>query len=426
MLKRLAVVGAGPFFLDKHKNSIVKYGIEVVWVSDLLSKRESLRNEFGPSTCFYWVNDKVKHSIRLPNRTEIKILSSLESSRIDGIMICSEPLSHMMWLSIAFKLTVPIYIEKPLLSSQNVCRTKVGNLIYIRHYNQIFDMINRHCAPVTIGIDRPYTSSYCYYLDKIRELSDISSENIIQFGCEYSTGKNLKKEEYLSMDNHPFKFGYGVLFHSGVHITDMLFRSLLPLNNDNEIVGQFSVCSQSATYQDVENDRICNQQHIKSRSQRGLGEMTINSIIKYKTIDHIATGTMTMTSAGFSIRDFSTPLRDPYLDLSRVRMERYWVDIGCDIKVIYEGISSKDSCFLHNSENVYIYANNRVHDIEQYHKESFTNGNNCYTPLDSYLSEDFESRDIRKFRGSHDLLNLLAKSIVTPYRKITGICNIPK
>ena len=133
--------------------------------------------------------------------------------------------------------------------------------------------------------------------------------------------------EYLSRENHPYKYGYGKLFHSGYHFIDLL-TWILEINNltrNKHINNAEMFCS---TFNPIDALNAINNNDYKNifntdkfekafenyeTNLENYGELDFHSIINFKNNNRIITNcSLNLMQSGFSRRSWCDLPKDIY------------------------------------------------------------------------------------------------------------------
>ena len=249
--------------------------------------------------------------------------------------------------------------------------------------------------------------------------------------------------EYLSRENHLYKYGYGKLFHSGYHFIDLLtwFLEINNLAKDKKINNAEMFCS---TFNPVDALNVINNDDYKNifktekfektfenyeKDLKDYGELDFHSIINFKNNDKIITNcTLNLMQSGFSRRSWCYLPKDIYKGNGRVRHERLNIHVGPLLNIqiysyqAYE-ISDKDKPLNNNIGSVehfeiYIFRNSKIiggkpfelidiANLSAKDKEFFYGYNekareNCFI---SFLNNSNKDSDLLKHKVSIELVS---------------------
>lgn len=323
---KLIVIGAGPHFFGRYAPVLVAYkGIEVSFVVDLQSRRDWVSRwvkktlSFKPELIF------LPDSMRLgPSSEEIEARLGPILRRMEGedyaVMVCAEPgakLPYLYWLA---ERGARVFTDKPIFApadgfSRNSFMRCFDELLAIRDANNAF---------IEVSNEKRYNPAYLQFFKAIKEAvtSDYKLSGVY---ISFSGGIYNRPSDYLEREDHPYKYGYGVLFHSGYHYVDILAQLL-------ELVG----------YELNERNSLSLHTFVRppsvNRGKLKLGEIELH------TVGVVGTSTEAI-SLRMSLNDISVSsssnerVDNIYLNGGRVRIERVEAHFGFEQSVILDGKS---------------------------------------------------------------------------------------
>jgi hypothetical protein len=193
--------------------------------------------------------------------------------------------------------------------------------------------------------------------------------------------------EFLSRENHPYKYGYGKLFHSGYHFIDLLtwllevnqLTTSKDINNCEMYVSTYNPSDflnviNNDNYKLIFNTEKFNEIFEEEKNNniyKNYGEIDFHSIINFKQDDKIITNcSLNLMQSGFSKRSWIELPKDIYKGNGRIRHERLNINVGPLLNIqihsyqAYE-INDKDK-FLNNNVgsvehfDIYIFRNSKI------------------------------------------------------------------
>ena len=218
--------------------------------------------------------------------------------------------------------------------------------------------------------------------------------------------------EFIERENHPYKYGYGKLFHSGYHFIDLM-AWLLEVNK--ETIGKQINNAEMfvSTYKPIDFFNVFNNYDYKkilrtNRFEKTLsidqsyfknyGEIDFHSIINFKQDEKLITNcSINLMQSGFSRRAWSELPKDTYKANGRVRHERLNVQVGPLMNI---QVHSYQAYEIADREKI---CNNNVGSVEHFDIYVFRNsqliGGKTFDMLDiATLSE----KDKEYFEGYNE------------------------
>jgi hypothetical protein len=147
------------------------------------------------------------------------------------LIISTEPKSHFGYLTFAIKNQIDLLIDKPIsLPISQDSPYGVDYLKIITEFEELNDLCQRFPGHYSVMMPRRY---HAIYLDKIyNQISSFIDNHkvpISSINISHDAGVWNLLEEVKTREDHPYKYGYGMLMHSGYHYIDLLSQ-LLKLN----------------------------------------------------------------------------------------------------------------------------------------------------------------------------------------------------
>jgi len=151
-------------------------------------------------------------------------------------------------------------------------------------------------------------------------------------------------DELFSRENHPYKYGYGKLMHSGYHFVD-LFAWLSEVNNLVErkkpdsaelFVKRFSAYDFLHQVDEADYERLFKTKRFSSffeparlQEARRFGELDVFALCQLKRGDAVVTtASINLQQNSFSRRSWADPPEDGYKGNGRVRHERVAIQVA--------------------------------------------------------------------------------------------------
>jgi len=226
MKKKLIIIGLGPHaqsFQYKFLENLYSSGIslQVLLLAELSERENNLREylsntELQPEEVVLLPqedrNDQHIHPALLEHLERIKHLA-------DGMLICTEPKAHKKYILWALQNNIDVLTDKPLTAPliNEVGPKQVWN-DFVEIKQALSNSKAKLCLMTNKRLHRGYQAVYEYayplckkYGVPITHIGILEGGGVWPFPCEFE-----KRE------NHPYKYGYGVLLHTGFHYVDLL------------------------------------------------------------------------------------------------------------------------------------------------------------------------------------------------------------
>ena len=309
--------------------------------------------------------------------------------------------------------------------------------MYLKHKDQMLFQIQ---------CQRRFHPGYLYIKRLLQEIIKEYNVPITYIDIYHSDGMWNMPNEFFERENHPYKYGYGKLFHSGYHFIDLL-TWLLECNDlcdkfiDNGTIYS-TVFKPSDFFYTIDNNfynNILKTNKFKDiinnpEKVSGFGELDFHSMIDFKHQDKIVTHcSLNLMQSGFSKRSWVKLPIDTYKANGRVRHERVNIQVGplLNIQVhSYQSVEVNEKTNISKKDiggidhfDIYIFRNNNLIKGKSFEKISLNEiddnkdqklGNNekarekCFL---KFINKEESDSDLLKHETSIYLLTKLCESI---------------
>ena len=389
--RNVIMIGWGPHATRTYARFFLKYKFEPKIVVDLDSQKERVQKELsdlGFSTLVFTIPDSERDKERLSPEICQKFDELCSTYEITHVIVASEPKAHYAYMDYFVDKEVHILVEKPIVAPSKFYTLKDASKARDEYYEILRRQNPKYQCKVMC--QRKMNKGYMKVLALAEEIVRKYNVPITKVYLSHCDGNWIMPHD-LFYENHPYKYGYGKLFHSGYHFVD-LFADIVKINN-NLSYDKLPVSAQINSYFQLESDDV---QIIKPDEVATLfrnigqtvpdfydekafttdynvfGEKAITSqFCFYNTNGKIMTlGNLYISQNGFSRRAWINAHEDHYKNNGRVRHETVDIEIGplMDIQVhSYQskeikdrtneesqigGLDHFDICIFRNSEMI--------------------------------------------------------------------------
>lgn len=223
----LILIGAGPHYQKKYHNVLEKSGANIALLVDLQSNKELITQYFKDKNLKPYRKIFLEDSFRnKPFTREIDALikKNVSISSIHGVIITTEPKARKGYALWAIEHGLPIFMDKPISAF-----TDLSTMNLLNDYDEILQAASNKKLDIVVSSERRAHPGYLWLMDYLKNFIKETEIPITAITIQFSGGVFRTFEEYKSAENHPFKYGYGILLHSGYHYIDLL-ASFLSLN----------------------------------------------------------------------------------------------------------------------------------------------------------------------------------------------------
>lgn len=269
----------------------------------------------------------------------------LKKERKIKVYIATEVKAHQKYLEYCVKNGISSLTEKPIFLpiKNNVFSPKEINCIM----QNILEGIKKNNVSHSVMTLSRYHKVYNdKFIDVIRQKMIKYSAPITSIHLRHAGGVWNTHKEYISRDDHPYKYGYGMIMHGGYHYIDLVVQLLLlnKLIYPNDVF-QLKMSSYVA-YPKDQNERISKKisslfddnidswENSKEAKRYNFGETDVTStfeLVKKSTGKVVTLGTISLEQTTPSVRKWKDIPEGIYNKNGRVSS----VDVEAQLSTIY-------------------------------------------------------------------------------------------
>lgn len=361
MKKNVALIGLGPHSKRIYMNYFKKHNLEPKVLIDLKSNEEYIKaylKENGFNNTVVWtLSDEFKDFEELPDKYYKELKELCEKYQITHIISSTEPKAHNMYLKFALENNINILSDKPITVVKGM--DKLENIKKVKQqYLDLLELYKNNTAKCNIMCQRQYHRGYIYIKNLLKDIIERYNVPITYIDIYHCDG-NWEMPHDLDKENHPYKYGYGKLFHSGYHFIDLL-AELLKLNNltsdDKRIVSGklygdvFTPDDEKTVFNEDNYRQIFNLEklpeiytNLSEKNYENYGEKNFYGSLSFYNRNNrlITTANINLLHYGFSRRGWFES-RDYYKSNGRIRHERINIQVGPLLNIQVHSYQSKE------------------------------------------------------------------------------------
>ncbi len=352
-MKNYILIGLGPHakriyypFLEKYQP---KYNINLKLIVDLKNQKSKISQFIKERKL------KPEKIVLLPNganntlgkkldplaKRELEL--TIKKFKIDGIIISTEPKTHKIYAEWAIENNINILMDKPITTpTQTSTNIESAKKIY-KDYLELKNKLKKSKSKFYVMCQRRNHRGYTFIKDYLEKFVSEYKIPISYIDIYHADGAwNLPHE--FQKENHPYKYGYGKLMHSGYHFVDLL-SWISKVNATHSEVKTDSVKMYTARFapndffHQVTQDsykRFFNNKKIadfyadyKTKNFDHFGELDAYALMQFKKDKRvITTASINLQQNSFSKRGWFQLPEDTYKGNGRVRHERINIQVS--------------------------------------------------------------------------------------------------
>lgn len=362
--KNVVLVGLGP-----HAKRIYMKCFEVNdfcprLIIDLETKREEVEayvKEHKLDTELYFVNEGARNARVLPEEDEKNIQELIKKLEITHAIISTEPKAHYMYICYFLENKIHVLVDKPLTAPVDVSTDVEMAKMIKKDYEDIrrlYDIAKKQNVILQMQCQRRWHKGYQFAHELAESIVKEYNIPITAMQISHCDGMWNMPDEFLTRENHPYKYGYGKLFHSGYHFVDLVawFESI----NDNlekkipdnvelyatavrplDFFCMIDKDDYKRLFKDQKFDSIFN--NLDKYEFDKFGELDLYSVMQFKHNENtISTVSLNLMQNGFSRRSWNEIPEDTYKANGRVRHEYMNIEIGPLMNIQIHSYQSKE------------------------------------------------------------------------------------
>jgi hypothetical protein len=240
-MKNLILVGLGPHarriyypLVEKHHE---RHDIHLKLVIDLESQRMTIEDylrakKIQPEKVLYLKDSNANLSGDRLDETAKKELNRLRATTdVHGIIISTEPKAHKIYAEWALKNGVNVLMDKPITAPLFPGTDLAAAQQIYGDYMDMKHLLNVSSAKCYVTCQRRNHAGYTYIKKYLQDFTAEFNVPVSYIDVYHADGAWSLPHEFHK-ENHPYKYGYGKLMHSGYHFID-LFAWLFDTNQTN-------------------------------------------------------------------------------------------------------------------------------------------------------------------------------------------------
>ncbi|MEV3950609.1 hypothetical protein AB0K62_24680 [Streptomyces halstedii] len=364
--KKLALIGLGPHAKRIYYPLIEKWqaeeNLELSLLIELEDQRESVEKYLSerlvqPERIIY-----LPESARHGGPEFISELNRLAGpGELWGCIIATEPKAHGVYAQWAIEHGAHILIDKPLTAFSLRDSAPEEALRLVSDHASIHAAATRRGVNVLVQAQRRAHVGYEMIHEYLSQFMGAYEVPLTYVDIYHADGMWNMPGEYFRRENHPYKYGYGKIMHSGYHFID-LYAWMIRLNQrlSRTSCDRINVVTRDANAYDhlaqvdhqlyerffAEAASAQKLSDAQLKEIQGFGETDVFLLLQAMRDDRvISTGSLNLLQTSFSRRAWPDLPADTYKGNGRVRHERVTIQVGHLLNVqvhSYQSYEAKD------------------------------------------------------------------------------------
>lgn len=224
---KFALVGFGPHCGRTHLGFFKKHRMRPAVIVELESAREAtqaLIREMNWATELVTLEDSLRDEPRLPESAAARLDEHLRRQGITHAVISSEPKGRLMYLRYFLARGLDILADKPIVAFPGM--TEPGRVELLKSvFGELVQTRAEKGGQLKLLCQRSEHPGYQKISRLIGKVIDDFGLPITHMAINTCDGNWVMPHDFY-YENHPYKYGYGKLFHSGYHYVALLAHFL--------------------------------------------------------------------------------------------------------------------------------------------------------------------------------------------------------
>ncbi len=429
------LVGLGPHSKRIYIRFILNHGFNLAYIVEVKEKEEEIKcflKEKGLENVKLYLIDTVdKDDDVLAIKYQRDLKEIIREEQITHAVVSTEPKAHYAYLKFFMEEEINVLVDKPVIITDGLTtsQTKRDELVF--KMKELCDLYQQKKNKINVSVmcQRRYSDVYLFIKKYIKDIVLKYNIGITNMHITTSDGMWNMPNEFFTRENHPYRYGYGKLMHSGYHFVDLILYLLeenenikekkiekLSLKSSAYFPKDFFAVMNNSEYKNLFGNEIDYNEYFECENDM-LGEIDIHSILDFKDKeDHLLTTiTFDMLQSGFTRRAWVELPLDTYKGNGRIKHNFIEINLGplVSIKIIsfqaklktenFEGVELGDNDHF----EIQIYRNTKLIGgelIKVYKASDFTKKNKDFIGYNEVYRENLFIDFMNGVKGKSDLL----------------------
>lgn len=350
MKKGICLVGLGPhakrIYYKYIEQEVLENRLDFSMVIDLDSKGDDINafcksQSIQPKKIVLCADESQVVPKKLDEAVERELDEAIRNNQIHYAIVATEPKAHKIYIEYFLKNKIPVLTDKPPTAPTGLNYDEESAKELFTDAKYLAELSFKNDTPLYVLVQRREHPAYISIFEEAQRVVKEYGVPITFFNVYHSDGQWNMPDEYLSRENHPYKYGYGKIMHSGYHFIDIVSwiietnKTILPklyLSNRTELI------KPQTHYRQIKSrsllKRLFNKDTAEPSNVR-MGEVDSYTNFSLRDGDHpldrenvISFGHLDMLQSGFSNRAWYDLPKDTYKGNGRLRHEYINLHIG--------------------------------------------------------------------------------------------------
>jgi predicted dehydrogenase len=340
--------------------------IDWIFIEDLESQREVieryLKERNAEKTSLFTIASP--QNKKLDKWAEEGLNEIVREEDIQGVIIATEPLAHLVYAKWALRRGLNVLMDKPISTYEGIIKKEGCSKRLIKDYyelNKIYEESKKQNPNQVFAImaQRRFHNVFRKMKEAIREVYEYTNCPVTSIQSFHSDGQWRFPTEIIEQTAHPYNQGYGKCSHSGYHFFDIVswlmeaaegkekkpdeVEVLSSFLSPNDFIHQFTYADYRKAIPDFDKYNKYPETQFE-KIAKDFGEIDSFNNLTFKKKGKVMTlASINLCHNGFSQRNWATAEgKDLYKGNGRVRQEMHLIEQGAFQSLLYVSFQTKE------------------------------------------------------------------------------------
>lgn len=248
-----------------------------------------------------------------------------QSAPFDAMLIANDPRCRQAYFDFACDHGIAVFTDKPVFAVDGIAHDPRLATIYEQQLHALDARVKAAGIEFVIQTQRRDHPGYHYIRNLVRACCARHGLPVTSLQIQHADGMWVLADEW-EREHHPYKYGFGKLFHSGYHFVDLaafLLTDTIVAHNIRTVdIAAKAVMAANAPLP-------ATGRNMPPLDRSRYGEYDVHALLDFGP----CTAHLTLLQNSFSDRDPSRTVTDPYKGTGRVRHERIDLKISTAMNI---------------------------------------------------------------------------------------------
>lgn len=326
----------------------MKGAVTLAGVIELTSQRESvhalLKDGFPEIEVTSIPDDRCRDSDYIVN-----LLAALfAKDAFDSMLVACDPRHRDPYFTFAVEAKVDVFVDKPIFALDGIAHDPTIADTYLKKLEQLNTQVKKSGISLVVQAQRRDHVGYQFIKNLIDNTVNEFNVPVTSLHIQHADGMWVLPNEW-EREHHPYKYGFGKLFHSGYHFVDMmafLLENTLKKFKIDEIEAAVKARLPKDSLNIWENHHLLpsDNKTAKVLDRESYGEQDFYALLDFRSREKsLCVADLSLLQNSYSDRNPAKKVTDSYKGIGRVRHERVDLKISSILDVQVHSYQSRST-----------------------------------------------------------------------------------